>query len=92
MVADPLGDSRDTYPMECFFVGGTQAEKVKDNQLIIMRLSNMHGMDKEEDDEESSSDEENEDEETKAEKKAKLPTLHTAVVPHYGDVNRVKVC
>lgn len=72
--------------MQCYIVGGTQAEKAKDNQLVVMRLSNMNGIEKENDeDDDDSSDEESD------EAKAKLPFFHNAVIPQFGDINRVKV-
>lgn len=88
VIPDTLGNSRQEFPLTCFLVGGTQAEKQKDNQLVVMRLSNIYGIEKkkdEDDDDDESSDEEEEKE------KEKTPLMHAAVIPHFGDVNRVKV-
>lgn len=38
---DGLGDNRTTYPMECYIVSGTQAEKAGQNELLIMGLKNL---------------------------------------------------
>lgn len=88
MIPDTLGNSRQEFPLTCFLVGGTQAEKQKDNQLVVMRLSNMYGNEKKKDDEDE--DDESSDEEEEKEKE-KTPLMHSAVIPHFGDVNRVKV-
>lgn len=89
VIPDTLGNSREEFPLTCFLVGGTQAEKQKDNQLIVMRLSNMYGIEKKkEDEDEDDDDDESSDEE---EEKEKTPFMHTGVIPHFGDVNRVKV-
>lgn len=83
---DKLGENRSTFPLTCYLTAGTQADKPRDNELILMRLSNMHGIDKEEVEDEESDDENDEEAE-----KAKAPRLHAAIIPHHGDVNRVKV-
>lgn len=57
-------------------------------RLLVMRMYNLHGTEKEKEGEESSdeeSDEEDEDEEKK-------PKMELAMMPHYGGVNRVRVC
>jgi len=90
---DQLGDKRETTPLTCYLVGGTQTEKKNQNQLIAMRLSNMYNIndDKEE---ESSDDSDNEDDSDDDERetkiKAKEPILHAALIRHNGEVNRVK--
>lgn len=52
-----------------------------------MRMHNLHGTEKEKEEEESSdeSDEEEEDEDKK-------PQMELAMMPHYGGINRVRVC
>lgn len=69
-------------------VGGTEVKRVTGNQLLVMRLSNMHKnkkKDEEEDDSEASSESEEEGEDEK-------PVLTCAPIKHAGGVNRVKVC
>lgn len=73
-------------------MSGTQAEKAKDNQLVVMRLSNMYGIENENEKEDSEDDENDESSDEEEEKnKQKLPLMHAAVIPHFGDVNRCKV-
>ncbi|KAI6188996.1 WD-REPEATS-REGION domain-containing protein [Aphelenchoides besseyi] len=86
---DNLGNNRETTPLTCYLVGGTQVEKKNQNQLIVMRLSNMHSI---ADEQEPSSDEDEGDDEEEAEKKQKEkePILHGALIRHNGEINRVK--
>lgn len=74
-------------------VGGTQVEKKNQNQLIVMRLSNMYGIadEKEDDDSDDSDKEDDSDDENEEKKKAKEPVLQAALIRHNGEVNRVKV-
>ncbi|KAI1728220.1 histone-binding protein RBBP4 or subunit C of CAF1 complex domain-containing protein [Ditylenchus destructor] len=91
VIKDELGENRENYPATCYLVGGTQAEKRKDNQLVIMRLSNMNPIEKEKEDEDSEEGQSSDEEEAEEEReKAKLPVMQAAIIPHYGDVNRVK--
>ncbi len=53
-----------------------------------MRMHNLYGTEKEKEGEESS-DEESEDEEEDEDKK---PQMELAMMPHYGGINRVRVC
>lgn len=40
-IDDGLGDKRNDYPMSCFIVAGTQAEKIRDNGIIVLKLENL---------------------------------------------------
>lgn len=51
-----------------------------------MRMFNLHGTEKDEEDEESSEEESDDDEEEKK------PKMELAMMPHYGGINRVRVC
>lgn len=54
-------------------------------RLLVMRMHNLHGTEKENEEEESSDEESNEEEEDKK------PQLELAMMPHYGGINRVRV-
>jgi ribosome assembly protein RRB1 len=90
---DQLGDNRETTPLTCYLVGGTQVEKKNQNQLVVMRLSNMYSIadEKEEESDDSEKEDESDDEEEQAQKKAKEPVLQAALIRHNGEINRVKV-
>lgn len=96
MLNDQLGDNRETTPLTCFLVGGTQVEKRTQNQLIVMRLSNIHSIADEKEAEGGSDDsdeeDESDDEETEKKIKAKEPLMQAALIRHNGEVNRIKVC
>ncbi|VDK81335.1 unnamed protein product [Litomosoides sigmodontis] len=97
-IADDLGDNRTVFPMTCYLVGGTQAEKATNNELIVMKLSNLNSIEVkvsnlmvelmlhifDSDDEASDSD----DLEESAQNKE--PKFHAVAIPHIGIVNRVK--
>uniref|UniRef100_A0A915Q6D9 Glutamate-rich WD repeat-containing protein 1 n=1 Tax=Setaria digitata TaxID=48799 RepID=A0A915Q6D9_9BILA len=81
-IADDLGDDRTDFPMSCYLVGGTQAEKATNNELIVMNLSNLNPI---RGDEVSDSDDDVDENPRDRE-----PKLHAATIPHIGIVNRVK--
>lgn len=91
VVPDNLGNSRETFPLTAYMVSGTQAAGSYTNQVIVMKMANLHRTSKEkekkdsdlESDEESSSDEEEEDEEKK-------PVMSAALIKHIGSVNRIR--
>lgn len=85
IIQDELGDNRETFPLTAYIVAGTQAAQAHVNNVIVMKMSNLHRTSKErEDDEESdSSEEEEEDDEKK-------PRMNCALVRHQGCVNRIR--
>ncbi|XP_011405355.1 PREDICTED: glutamate-rich WD repeat-containing protein 1-like [Amphimedon queenslandica] len=83
ILKDSLGESRTTYPMTAYLVGGTQAELGKQNHIILMKMHQLHSTLKEpnEDDDESDDDElENES-----------PELETVMIQHTSTINRIRV-
>ncbi|GBN47515.1 Glutamate-rich WD repeat-containing protein 1 [Araneus ventricosus] len=88
IIPDSLGDNRiDQFPLSMTLVGGTEVKKIRSNNLLVMKLSNMQKnkppkSDNEEDEESESESDEEED---------SKPILETASVKHAGCVNRVKV-
>lgn len=55
-------------------------------RLIVMRMHNLYGTEKENEEEESS-DESDEDEA----EEDKKPQMELALLPHYGGINRIRV-
>ncbi|KAL3103344.1 hypothetical protein niasHS_002530 [Heterodera schachtii] len=99
VLSDSLGDNRSDFPMTAWLAAGTQADRAKDNELLVLRLSNLHANEKtlenakkmgqgKGDESESSSSEDDEEEET--ESGAKSARMHAAVIPHHGGINRMK--
>lgn len=41
VLPDNLGSGREEFPLTCYIVGGTQAEKAQANCVIDMKLSNL---------------------------------------------------
>ncbi|KAK9960704.1 hypothetical protein ABG768_008547 [Culter alburnus] len=87
VVRDGEGEGREQFPLSLVLCAGTQADTALSNRLIVMRMHNLHGTDKEKDENESSDEESDEDEEDEDNK----PQLELAMMPHYGGINRVRV-
>ncbi|KAL4240115.1 Glutamate-rich WD repeat-containing protein 1 [Mactra antiquata] len=86
-VKDNLGDQREQFPLTCYIVGGTQAERGKSNHVILMKMSNLHRTTKQK----SEDDDDDEEEESDSEDEDEKPELETAVVaPLAGCVNRIR--
>ncbi|KAL1919021.1 uncharacterized protein VTP21DRAFT_2402 [Calcarisporiella thermophila] len=77
---DRLGDERSTYPATAYVVTGTQADKPDNNEVIVMKMTDLH---KTQHDDDLSDDEEDEnlDED---------PILEHRSIRHKGGVNRVR--
>ncbi|CAL8360002.1 unnamed protein product [Arctogadus glacialis] len=86
VLQDGDGDSRDQYPLSMLLCAGTQASTALSNRLLIMRMHNLHGTEKEGE----SSDEESE-EEDEEEDEDKKPQMELGLMSHYGGTNRVRV-
>ncbi|KAI1885863.1 hypothetical protein AGOR_G00208150 [Albula goreensis] len=88
VLRDGDGEGREQFPISMLLCAGTQAESANSNRLLVMRMHNLHGTEKEKGGEESSDEESDEEEEDDEDKK---PQLELAMVPHYGGINRVRV-
>ncbi|KHJ75547.1 hypothetical protein OESDEN_24837, partial [Oesophagostomum dentatum] len=84
IVKDNQGDRSD-FPLECYTVAGTQADKPKNNEIIVMGLKNLNTLEDDEEDE-LSDDESDTDNDEK-----KNAVMHSVTISHYGGINRVKV-
>ncbi|GFQ63822.1 glutamate-rich WD repeat-containing protein 1 [Trichonephila clavata] len=83
IIPDGLGDNRaDQFPLSMTLVGGTEVKNRGNNNLLLMKLSNMQKTKTAKSDDESESDSDS-DEVT--------PDLEAVTVRHMGCVNRVKV-
>lgn len=88
ILRDGDGDGREQFPLSMLLCAGTQADTAQSNRLLVIRMYNLHGTEKEKEGEESS-DEESEEEEEDEDKK---PQMELAMMPHYGGINRIRVC
>ena len=41
MLRDGLGENRTDYPMTAYLVAGTQSDRPKNNQIILMKMSQL---------------------------------------------------
>uniref|UniRef100_A0A8C5DDR3 Glutamate-rich WD repeat-containing protein 1 n=1 Tax=Gouania willdenowi TaxID=441366 RepID=A0A8C5DDR3_GOUWI len=87
VLRDGDGDGREQFPLSMLMCAGTQADTAMANRLLVMRMYNLHGTETEE--AESSGEESDEDDDEDEDKK---PQMELAMLPHYGGINRVRVC
>ncbi|KAI9861169.1 MAG: ribosome biosynthesis protein rrb1 [Vezdaea acicularis] len=80
---NPLGASTSTYPLTIYAVAGTQAEagREKDNELMVMKLSGLSRMERDDDSSSSLDDEDDEDAE---------PILESKSIPLPTTTNRLR--
>lgn len=90
VVKDKMG-TRTTFPMSTLIVAGTQAASSHINNVIVMKMSNLHRTSKEKEDGdsdlESDMSDDDSDEEQPEEKK---PKMSCALINHVGCVNRIR--
>ncbi|KAF0492453.1 WD40 repeat-like protein [Gigaspora margarita] len=81
---DSLGEERKMYPATAYIVAGTQADKPKNNELIVMKMSQLHKTQNDGDDSDKDSDSDDGilDEN---------PILESKNLKHYGGTNRVRI-
>uniref|UniRef100_A0A3P8SGF8 Glutamate-rich WD repeat-containing protein 1 n=1 Tax=Amphiprion percula TaxID=161767 RepID=A0A3P8SGF8_AMPPE len=87
VLPDSDGSGREQFPLSMLLCAGTQADTALKNRLLVMKMHNLHGTEK---DKEESSDEES-DEDEEEEDEDKKPQMELAMMPHYGGINRVRV-
>lgn len=90
IIKDKTGN-RESFPMSSLIVAGTQAASSHINNVIVMKMSNLHrtSKDKKEEDSDLESDlsDDESDEELTEEKK---PKMSCALINHVGCVNRIR--
>ncbi|KAM6967818.1 glutamate-rich WD repeat-containing protein 1 [Aplochiton taeniatus] len=88
VLKDGVGEGREHFPLSMLLCAGTQADAALSNRLLVMRMHNLHGTEKEKEGDESSDGESDDDDEEDEDKK---PQMELAMMPHYGGINRVRV-
>ena len=83
ILRDDLGDNRKTYPATLYAVAGTQAEAsgAKENELMVMKLSGLSRMERENEDDSSDEDDDSEDAD---------PILESRSIPLTSTTNRIR--
>ncbi|XP_012268088.2 glutamate-rich WD repeat-containing protein 1 [Athalia rosae] len=85
IIRDDAGNSREAYPMSMYILAGTQAARTHMNNLLVMKMSNLHATTRSsEDSDAEDSDSDDEDDEARA------PVMTVASIKHQGCVNRVR--
>jgi ribosome assembly protein RRB1 len=86
IIKDKLG-VRESYPLSSLIVAGTQGSASHVNNVIVMKMSNLHRTTKERDSDLESDMEDSDEEEEREEKK---PKMACALINHVGCVNRIR--
>lgn len=89
VIKDNLGVHREEYPLTCYMVSGTQAQRSHANSVILMKMANLHRNTKES---EMQDDTEDDDDDDDGEDEDKKPELEAAMISHTGSINRIRVC
>ncbi|RLN66579.1 hypothetical protein BBJ29_004542 [Phytophthora kernoviae] len=84
VVRDNLGAVRSRFPMTVFMVAGTQASNADENQLTVMKMSELHKT-KHNNDSDSEGEDSDSEDETEGD-----PVLESRSIPHPGGINRVR--
>ncbi|RHZ87478.1 hypothetical protein Glove_34g64 [Diversispora epigaea] len=84
---DNLGDERKMFPVTAYIVAGTQADRPKNNELMVMKMSQLYKTQNDDNDSGKESDDSDDDDEALDED----PILESKSFKHYGGVNRVRV-
>ncbi|CAG9793763.1 unnamed protein product [Diatraea saccharalis] len=87
IIPDNLGSDRDQFPMTAYLVAGTQASSAHLNNLLVIKMSNLHPTSRAEDENDSDSDNEDDDDVEDEEKK---PEMTFSFIKHQGCVNRIR--
>ncbi|KAI8885296.1 WD40 repeat-like protein [Backusella circina FSU 941] len=80
VLEDKLGDERKNYPATAYVAAGTSMPGVRDNEVLVMKMSSLHKTQQEDSDDEDDPDVLDED-----------PVLEYRSIPHNGCVNRLRV-
>lgn len=92
VIADELGTDRQDYPLTAYMVAGTQAARTHVNNLIVMKMHNLHKTQDGDESGEYEDDGELEDDQDDIQdsNEIKKPQMSCALIKHQGCVNRVR--
>ncbi|XP_076650680.1 WD repeat-containing protein 1 l(2)09851 [Halictus rubicundus] len=82
VILDDLGNNREDYPLTMYLVAGTQAARAHVNNLLVMKMRNLHRTNEDSDDELEDDESDGDD--------SKSPVMSVAPIKHQGCINRVR--
>ncbi|KAG1461719.1 hypothetical protein G6F56_005663 [Rhizopus delemar] len=80
VIEDKLGDERKNYPATAYVAAGTSLPGVRDNEVVVMKMSSLHKTLQDDSDDEEDPEALDED-----------PVLEHKSIPHQGCVNRIRM-
>lgn len=89
IIKDQLG-VRESFPMSLSLVCGTQASASHVNNVIVMKMSNLHRTSKEKEEDSDLESDLSDDEDDVEETEEKKPQMSCALINHVGCVNRIR--
>lgn len=90
IIPDELGECREKYPLTAYMVAGTQASRTHVNNLIVMKMHNLHKTQEDEDQDDEDEELDDDEDEDLGNEVAKKPHMTCALIKHQGCVNRVR--
>ncbi|EDV59870.1 glutamate-rich WD repeat-containing protein 1 [Drosophila erecta] len=90
VIPDELGTGRQSFPMTAYIVAGTQASRAHVNNLIVMKMSNLHKTQDDDGDEDEDEELEDYQDDVADREELKKPQMTCALIKHQGCVNRVR--
>jgi ribosome assembly protein RRB1 len=90
VISDTLGNGRENFPLSCYIVGGTQAERSQANCVIVMKLSNLCKTQKNEESEDDDDDDDSDSDSDDTDGQSKKPGFAHSKLRHTGTVNRIR--
>lgn len=90
---DNLGDARQRFPHSLQAVIGTQADTAENNQLTVLKMSDLSKLPQKDDDEDVLNDDDDDDGSSSSSDEEDVdldPIMEHYSLPHYGGVNRVR--
>ncbi|KAG1050433.1 hypothetical protein G6F43_007296 [Rhizopus delemar] len=80
VIEDKLGDERKNFPATAYVAAGTSLPGVRENEVLVMKMSSLHKTQQDDSDDEDDPDALDED-----------PVLEHRSIPHQGCVNRIRM-
>ncbi|KAI7860055.1 WD40-repeat-containing domain protein [Circinella umbellata] len=80
VLEDSLGEERKNFPATAYVAAGTSVPGARDNEVLVMKMSQLHKTQQDDSDDEDDADALDED-----------PVLEYRSIPHNGCVNRLRV-
>ncbi|XP_037944787.1 glutamate-rich WD repeat-containing protein 1 [Teleopsis dalmanni] len=90
IIPDELGETREKFPLTAYMVAGTQAARTHVNNLIVMKMDNLHKTQDDDNDDDNNEELEDDEDDVPNREQHKQPNMTCALIKHQGCVNRIR--